>query len=501
MAARRRLRAHVRAEYDVDDQRATPARPLPIRGRADRRGDGPPLVTAEDGRAPTGIALRVAVVLYDDITFDSRVQREANSLAAAGHAVTIFCLEGSHATSPMLDARVRLEVVRVGGRPGSPDAPSPLVAARGFGRHAARIAFLAAYARNLRAWGRAVARRAAGYDVVHGHDFTGLVAASAARRPGTRLVYDMHDLFLDTGAGTRLPGLLRRMLLWYERRLVRRTDLLVTVNNGLAGYARDHLHPRSIAVVHNCVPVWQPPEPPPTHIRDALGIAADVPVILYHGLLASDRGLDTLYEAMLGPGLERARLALLGFGQDRERLLDLAREPRFGGRIHILDAVPPTELVSWVASADVGVMPNQPRTLNERLSTPNKLFESIAAGLPVVSSDFPERRRIIVDDPLGPLGAVCDPTDPVALASAIRSVIDLDEVAAHRPPASLQRGCSPALELGGGGGLPARRLPPPGGDQGRGQRAMTPRPTSGASACMVYRMAPDASRTIPACAA
>jgi glycosyltransferase involved in cell wall biosynthesis len=253
----------------------------------------------------------------------------------------------------------------------------------------------------------------------------------------------MHDLFLDTGAGKRLPGLLRQMLLWYERRLVRRTDLLVTVNNGLAGYARDHLHRRSIAVVHNCVPVWQAPEPGPTLIRDALGIAPEVPVILYHGLLASDRGLDTLYEAMLGPGLDRARLVLLGFGQDRGRLLDLAREPRFGGRIHILDAVPPTELLSWVASADVGVMPNQPRTLNERLSTPNKLFESIAAGLPVVSSDFPERRRIIVDDPLGPLGAVCDPTDPVALARAIRSVIDLDDAAR----ADLRHRCSEAARL------------------------------------------------------
>ncbi len=94
----------------------------------------------------------------------------------------------------------------------------------------------------------------------------------------------------------------------------------------------------------------------------------------------------------------------------------------------------------WVASADVGVMPNEPRNLNERLSTPNKLFESIAAGLPVVSSDFPERRRIILEDPDGPLGAVCDPTDPAALGRVIRSIIDLD------PPAraDLRRRCAAA---------------------------------------------------------
>jgi glycosyltransferase involved in cell wall biosynthesis len=57
-------------------------------------------------------------------------------------------------------------------------------------------------------------------------------------------------------------------------------------------------------------------------------------------------------------------------------------------------------------------MTNQPAGMNEVLSTPNKLFESIAAGVPVVTSDFPERRAIVLNPALGPLGAVCDPTDP-----------------------------------------------------------------------------------------
>ena len=100
--------------------------------------------------------------------------------------------------------------------------------------------------------------------------------------------------------------------------------------------------------------------------------------------------------------------------------------PGRSGRIHVLPAVPPDVLAAWVASADVGLMPNQPRTLNERLSTPNKLFECLAVGLPVVSSDFPERRRIVIDDPDGPLGTVCDPTDSSALAAAIGSILDLD---------------------------------------------------------------------------
>jgi glycosyltransferase involved in cell wall biosynthesis len=82
-------------------------------------------------------------------------------------------------------------------------------------------------------------------------------------------------------------------------------------------------------------------------------------------------------------------------------------------------------------------MPNQPRTLNERYSTPNKLFESIAVGTPVVSSDFPERRRIVIDDPDGPLGAVCDPTRASELARALAGILDLDAAAAD----DLRRRC------------------------------------------------------------
>jgi glycosyltransferase involved in cell wall biosynthesis len=91
----------------------------------------------------------------------------------------------------------------------------------------------------------------------------------------------------------------------------------------------------------------------------------------------------------------------------------------------VLKAVSPDVLPAWVASADVGVMAIQASTLNHRLSSPNKLFESIATGLPVVVSDFVEMRRIVLDDPDGPLGAVCDPADPASIAAAIRSILEL----------------------------------------------------------------------------
>jgi glycosyltransferase involved in cell wall biosynthesis len=146
--------------------------------------------------------------------------------------------------------------------------------------------------------------------------------------------------------------------------------------------------------------------------------------VLYHGGFQRDRGLDQLADAMFEPELEGAHLVFLGYGPDQPKLERRAADPRAKGRLHVVPAVPSDELLEWVADADVGAMPNQPATLNERYSTPNKLFECLGAGTPVVSSDTPERRAIVVEDPFGPLGRVCDPTSTRSLAGAIRALLE-----------------------------------------------------------------------------
>jgi glycosyltransferase involved in cell wall biosynthesis len=158
-------------------------------------------------------------------------------------------------------------------------------------------------------------------------------------------------------------------------------------------------------------------------------------VVLCHGGFQSGRGLEETALAMQQPGLERAHLVFLG---RRTPLLEsiVAAFPD-AGRVHLLPAVPPDDVLAWVTGADVDAMVIAPTVLNHVVSTPNKLFESIAAGVPVVSSDFPARRRIVIDDPDGPLGAVCDPADPAAIAGALRSVLDLDPDAR----ADLRRRC------------------------------------------------------------
>ena len=373
--------------------------------------------------------LRVGMVVYGDIRHDSRVQREASSLASVGHDVTIYCLAGMRQEMPQLDPAVR--VVALGAAPGAvrPGSPSPFrrpTTTSPVQKLVRRATWLSSYVRSLRSWGKEVAANASSVDVWHAHDFTGLVAIAHRVNRGARLVYDVHDLFVETGTGRLLPGVVRGAIQRYERHLVRRADLVVAVNRPLADVVATRCSPRSMVVVHNCVPSWVVPTPRPDLLRQAAGIPADRPVILYHGLLAANRGIDRLLEALLLPALADVHLALMGYGEMTDALRAMAAEPRFGGRAHVLDPVSPAELLPWVASADVGALAMPRASLNLYLSTPNKLFECLAAGTPVVVSDFPAIGSIVAEDPLGPLGVVCDPANPADVARAIRELLAAD---------------------------------------------------------------------------
>jgi glycosyltransferase involved in cell wall biosynthesis len=91
--------------------------------------------------------------------------------------------------------------------------------------------------------------------------------------------------------------------------------------------------------------------------------------------------------------------------------------------VHLLPPVAPDELGAWLTGADVG-MAIYADTPNYRGGLPNKLFECLMAGVPVVASDFPPWRELLCADPDAPLGRVVDPDDLAMLAATIGDLID-----------------------------------------------------------------------------
>jgi glycosyltransferase involved in cell wall biosynthesis len=81
----------------------------------------------------------------------------------------------------------------------------------------------------------------------------------------------------------------------------------------------------------------------------------------------------------------------------------------------------------WAASADVTVIAVPANSLNQRLSTPNKFWESMTAGTPIVVGRELEVMRAIVENE--GIGATADPDDPTDLARAFREILDLSPAA------------------------------------------------------------------------
>ena len=428
--------------------------------------------------SPSDRPQRVVMFVYNDVTRDSRVLREAASLAAAGRTVTVIGRPPNPRERqitrqerdgfeimlvPMPHAwrtwwyrfrkpwRMRGLIGRrfsywVGRGPAGwvraiayigvaigmvvmSIIRLPFIAISGGlnqTKHDSTFDWLIRWRWGVLGWARTASQAAPPADVYHGHDLTGLPAAVRAReRHGGLVVYDSHESFMDSGSNVNRPRWAKAILRRLERRKAREAVALVTVNRSLGELLGGRFGLSRVTVVHNCPARWEPPAERPDLLRRATSLPPETPIALYHGAFSAHRGLEELADALLVPGMEAVHAVYLGYGSQEAALRERARNPRYGGRLLVLEAVAPDVLPAWVASADVGVMPIQASTLNHRLSSPNKLFESIATGLPVVVSDFVEMRRIVLEDPDGRLGAVCDPADPVSIAAAIRSILDL----------------------------------------------------------------------------
>ncbi len=247
----------------------------------------------------------------------------------------------------------------------------------------------------------------------HASDLYTLPAlAGAARRHGARLVFDARELYPDTPAVAHRP-LVRAAWRAMERRFVPRADLVLTVGEGLAAeLARRYPLRRAPVVLHNAP---RPHTGPPADLRAHAGLAPGTPVVLHTGALREGRGLPDLVRAMAGVP---ATLVLLGEGPLAPALLALADAT--GAAVHLASPVPPAEVPAFAAAADVGAVPLEDTCLNLRLALPNKLFEYIAGGLPIVATDLPELARVVRG---GGLGLTVPPGDVPALRAALHRLL------------------------------------------------------------------------------
>lgn len=257
-------------------------------------------------------------------------------------------------------------------------------------------------------------------DVYHGMAYMGIsVALALGRRHKAKVVYDSRDIYMVAANLARLRGPIKSVLARLERGWARAADRVITVNQPYATELARRFGVDMPVIVMNCSYRFSSPAPKPRRFHEQLGLDPETQVVLYQGGFSVGRGVEQLMAAIRQvPG---SVLVVMGYGALEAQFRAAAALPENEGRVHVLPAVPPTELLDWVASADVVGVLFQHDTLNNYLSTPNKFLEGMAAGVPTVCSDHPGMGPIARETGCG---MPVDPADVDAVAAAIRSIVD-----------------------------------------------------------------------------
>jgi glycosyltransferase involved in cell wall biosynthesis len=351
------------------------------------------------------------MLVRNAFTHDTRVEREARTLVDAGYAVTIIA-EGGPGL-PQTEQRAGATVHRIARR--GPNLP---------------LLRFVAHRRRLEA-----ALRRTRPDILHAHDTDALQSVGPVGVSlGIPVVFDSHELWLGRsarGRGSLYHRLAQAYYGWIERRYIPAAAAVMVANPPVAAILARRYGIARVDAVPN-----YPVERGPVERRELRSlpggeaIPEGVAIVLYVGGLTMERGIEQLVDAMVS--VPKAHLGFLGAGGLEPEIRRRVAERGLADRAHFLGMVPSAEVVPFTGSATVGILSTVPTNQNSQLALPNKLFQYMAASVPVVASDFPQIREVIEGSACG---IVYDPTDVSALAAAIRAYTE-DPVRAERDGAN-----------------------------------------------------------------
>ncbi len=267
-------------------------------------------------------------------------------------------------------------------------------------------------------------------DIYHANELTALPAACIAallrRKPLIFEIYDLQFPVPETGIGfwRRLGGLLTNI----QAVVLPRCAAVIATSPHHVQEIRSRFNIKEVSLVRN-VPPYQLVQKN-DRLRQHLGLASNVRIALYQGGLQPNRRLDRLIRAarFLGPDIVIALKGkdMLGTQAVLEALI---ASEGVADRVKFTPFVPYEESLDWAASADIGLILYTPEySLNVRTLLPNKFFEYLMAGLPVLSSSLGAITDLIESYDVGQVVTSLEPED---IGNAINSML-ADQAALDR---------------------------------------------------------------------
>ena len=242
-------------------------------------------------------------------------------------------------------------------------------------------------------------------DVITGHDLPGLSIGwlsnlFKSKNNKSKLVYDAHEYEIGRTLENK-NNIIRNILIpKIEKFLISKCEFCIMVNDSIADNVQKSykLNKRPL-VVRNIPSNWnldnEKIELKRNEFNKELNLNSDTFIVMYHGNVMHGRGLETLIETI--SICENVALIILGNGNEEyiKKLKNIVESKGISKRTIFKNAVPLKDLWKYVGAADVDVTLAKNTCLNHYYMLPNKLFEAIQSGTPVIGSNFPEIARIL----------------------------------------------------------------------------------------------------------
>lgn len=230
------------------------------------------------------------------------------------------------------------------------------------------------------------------------------VSARLAEHTGAKLVYDSHELYSEQDFSEPEKRRWREI----ESKYIAKCDAVITINESIASELKHRYQLAKVHVILNAERNTQT-QADRQYFHHLWNLETSTRILLYQGGLSRGRNLDVLTKAMSFVHVKDLILVVLGNGEMTVPLRKIINRYDLGDRVFLHPAVPQGELLRITSAADVGVIPYQANCLNNYYCTPNKLFEFIAAGIPVLASELPELTKFVSGWRIGLVGDTSTP--------------------------------------------------------------------------------------------
>jgi glycosyltransferase involved in cell wall biosynthesis len=310
---------------------------------------------------------RVCVSVTNDLATDQRVLKVSDFLVRSGFDVLLIGVKRKHSI-PI--KHIEIQTVRF-----------PMIFEKGF-------PFYAEY--NLRLFFYLLFRST---DLLVSNDLDTLLPNFLVSRLKFKpLVYDSHEYYLGSTEIANRP-FVRKFWGTIERFIFPRLQHVITVNQSIADlYAK--IYGKRPVVVRNLPHRFRVDK---SISRQELGLPTDKKIVLMQGGgINVDRGAEELITAMKPQyGLDNVELYFIGGGDVWDKIRQLTKDLHLERKVHFLPKMPYATMMKYTALCDLGVSLDKPVSLNYMYSLPNKLFDYLAAGIPVLASPMVEIKKVV----------------------------------------------------------------------------------------------------------